>query len=228
VAYRRRRALHQATDEDAALVWGAAALVTLFLVALPAVAARNAFAVQLQISRVFWLVDLIAVIYTIAAFPSARRVLAVLLVAASVGRGLYIIGVEHPERGLFAIHLEPSPWNDTMRWLAQQPIDVNVLTDPGHAWKYGTSVRVSAGRDVFLEEVKDLSIGLYSRDVAMRSLERIRALGDFAALTPEHAHDLADRYDLDYLVAEQPFALPIAYRNGRFTVYRLRTDGNLR
>jgi hypothetical protein len=228
VAYRRRKALHQASNEDAALVWGAAALVALFLATLPAVAARNAFAVQLQISRVFWMIDVLAVIYVIAVLPVAQRIIAVVLIAVAAARGIYIAGVEHPERGLFAIHLEGSPWNDAMRWLGQQPNGINVLADPGHAWKYGTSVRVSAGRDVFLEEVKDVSIGIYSREVAMRVLERIRVLGDFGTMTAERARELAGRYALDYAVSERPLDLPIAYRNARFTVYRLRADGNLR
>ena len=55
-----------------------------------------------------------------------------------------------------------------------------MLADPGHAWKYGTSVRVSAARDVFLEEVKDSALAIYSRDVASRVVERTAAIGDFA------------------------------------------------
>ena len=62
-----------------------------------------------------------------------------------------------------------------MRWLARQPADVHVLADPGHAWKYGTSVRVAAERDVLLEEVKDSALAIYSRDVAVRVVERAAA-----------------------------------------------------
>ena len=40
--------------------------------------------------------------------------------------------------------------------------------DSGHAWRYGTSVRVSGGRDVFLEETKDSAVAIYSRDVALQ------------------------------------------------------------
>ena len=61
---------------------------------------------------------------------------------------------------------------------------------------------MSAARDVFLEEVKDSAIAIYSRDVAQRVVERTAAIGDFAALTPEHARALAAKYDLDYLVTE--------------------------
>ena len=66
-AHRHRRARGVATEEDSALVWGATALVAVFLVTLPAVAAHVAIAVQFQISRVFWLVDFLATIYVIGA-----------------------------------------------------------------------------------------------------------------------------------------------------------------
>ena len=97
-----------------------------------------------------------------------------------------------------------------------------MLADPGHAWKHGTSVRVSAGRDVFLEEVKDSALAIYSRDVARRVVERTQAVGDFTQLTPERARDLAAQYDLDYLVTTADLPLPIAYQNREFRVYELQ------
>ena len=109
-----------------------------------------------------------------------------------------------------------------MRWMALQPSDVHVLADPGHAWKYGTSVRVAAGRDVFLEEVKDSALAIYSRNVAVRFVERAPLLADFPSLTVERARALADRYDLDYLVTEADLALPAVYRNTQFGIYSLR------
>jgi hypothetical protein len=249
LAHRYRASRGVATPEDSALVWGATALVAIFLITLPAVAAHVAIAVQFQISRVFWLVDFLAVVYVIAAISASRTikvrdatsegaqsnaertfmvrekravVLAVLLIAVSVSRGAYIIFIEHPERHLFELHLPDDPWEDAMQWLSRQPLDVGVLADPGHAWKYGTSVRVAAARDVFLEDVKDSAIAMYSRDVAVRVVERSRALGDFTVLTPERARALAAEYDLTYLVTEQPLPLPVAYRNSRFGIYRLR------
>jgi hypothetical protein len=108
-----------------------------------------------------------------------------------------------------------------MRWVRGQPADTHVLADPGHAWRYGSSVRVSAGRDVFLEDVKDAAIGIYSRDVAARVVERLNAVRDFPALTPPQALALAARYDLDLLVSEHDLALPLAYRNTRFRIYNL-------
>jgi hypothetical protein len=96
-----------------------------------------------------------------------------------------------------------------------------VLADPGHAWKHGTSVRASGRHDVFHEEVKDAALAIYSRDVALRVLERTAAIGDFGALTPERARHLAQQYDLDYLVTDADLPLPLAYRNARFKVYVL-------
>ncbi|MBI4263380.1 MAG: hypothetical protein HY657_03305 [Acidobacteria bacterium] len=231
-AHRIRSRRGDATREDAALVWGATALVALFLATLPAVAAGLSLAVQFQISRVFWLVDFLATVYVIGVVADGRRegaaaprlavVTAALLVALSAARGAYIMLVERPERALFAVGIEQSPWEDAMRWVARQPRDVHLLADPGHAWKYGTSARVSAERDVLLEEVKDSALAIYSRDVAVRFVDRVSALGDFAALTADRAATLAARYDLDYLITEADLPLPLAYRNDRFRIYSLR------
>lgn len=226
-AYLDRRTRGVATPEDSGLAAGAAALVGLFLVTLPFVAAGVFFFVELQISRVFWLIDLLATIYVFSAIDRSRfaprtvRAVAIALIVFSVSRGVFALWIERPERRLFAFELEASAWHDAMRWIASQPTDVHVLADPGHAWRHGTSVRVSAGRDVFQEDVKDSAMAIYSRDVAMRVLERSRALGDFDRLTAERARMLAARYDIDYLITTSAMALPVAYRNGRFIVYAL-------
>ena len=112
-----------------------------------------------------------------------------------------------------------------MRWISRTPADTHVLADPGHAWKYGTSVRVSGQRDVYLEEVKDLALALYSRDVAVEALQRIRDAQNFGALTPDQFAVARSRYDLDYLVADRDLDLPLAYRNEQFRVYS-RRPGN--
>jgi hypothetical protein len=222
---RRRRGL--ATPEDTGLAAGGAALVALFLATLPFVAAGVSFFVELQISRVFWIVDVMATVCVLGAIerigrqPQTMRAAAAVLIAFSCVRGAYSLYVDHPERRLFALTLDDSPWHDAMRWIAAQPADVHVLADPGHAWKYGTSVRVSAERDVFQEDVKDSALAIYSRDVAMRVLERSRAIGDFAQLTPDRARALAARYDLDCLVTTAALDLPVAYRNQQFTIYAL-------
>ena len=227
-AQKVRRSRGQATREDEALFWGAAALVGVFVVTLPFVAARVALPVQFQISRVFWLIDFLATVYLIGvvADSQARQtqamVIASVLVAFALGRGTYVMLVERPERALFDVRLVDSPWEDAMRWIRNQPRDVHVLADPGHAWKYGTSVRVAAERDVLLEEVKDSAIAIYSRDVAQRVVSRVRDIGDFSTLTEERALDLSRRYDLDFLVSEAEMALPVLYRNLQFRIYDLR------
>lgn len=227
-AYADRRRRRIATREDAGLAAGGAALVALFLATLPLVAGGVFLFVELQISRVFWIVDFLATVYVLALVDRLdagrlARAVAVALVAFATARGLYGLRVEHPERRLFSFSLEASPWHDAMRWIAAQPAGVHVLADPGHAWKYGTSVRVSAARDVFLEDVKDAAMAIYSRDVAMRVLERGRALQDFDRLDAAQFRALARRYDLDYLVtAAAVDGLPVAYRNERFTVFSLR------
>jgi hypothetical protein len=221
------------TREDAALVWGATALVALFVVTLPFVAGGVSLVLQFQISRVFWLVDFLALVYAVAVVCDWPRrafgarmtrgaAVAAALVALSVGRGAYIMLVERPDRALFEVHLADSPWEDAMRWVEARPRDTHVLADPGHAWKYGTSVRVAAQRDVVLEDVKDSAVAIYSRDVAVRVVERMEAIGDFGAMTADRARELAARYDVDLLVTEADLALPLAYRNDQFRIYTLR------
>jgi uncharacterized membrane protein len=188
------------------------------------VVARLAFPVQLQISRVFWLVDVLATIYVLSSLVHRRtaKAVAIGLVIVSVSRGVYVMVVERPDRALFSMHLTDSPWEDAMRWLSRQPIGTHVLADPGHSWKYGTSVRVSATRDVFLEDVKDSAIAIYSRDVAHRVVERAAALGDFTTMTPDRARELAMKYDLKYVVTEGRLDLPVAYENSQFRIYALK------
>jgi hypothetical protein len=227
-AHSARARRGDATAEDGALVWGAGALVALFLVTLPLVAAGMSLAVQFQFARVFWLVDLLALVFVVAAVCDSRtvkvrgKVVAVVVILFATGRGLYVMLAERPERPLFEVHLPVSPWEDAMAWLRRQPRDTHVFADPGHGWKYGTSVRVSAERDVLLEEVKDSALAIYSREVAARVVDRTQAVGDFASLTAEHARELAFRYDLDFLVTENDLALPLAYRNDQFRIYSLR------
>lgn len=129
--------------------------------------------------------------------------------------------VEHPGRPVVQAALPRDEWQDAMDWLRRQPAPVHTLADPAHAWRYGTSVRVAAGHDVYLEEVKDTAMAMYSRRVALRVAERIGALGDFNALTEANAHALAERFGLDLLVTERAMDLPLAYRNTRFAIYRL-------
>ena len=233
-AYRWRAQRGVATDEQWALAWGATALVALFLVTLPPVAAGFSLAVQFQISRVFWLVDFVATAFAIGVItdsptqvgrtftPRRAIIAAAILLAFSAGRGAYVMRVERPERALFEMRIPDSPWQEAMRWLSWHPRSTHVLADPGHAWKYGTSVRVSAEKDVFIEEVKDTALAIYSRDVGVRFVDRTRALGDFGTLDAERARALARQYDLDFLVTEGTVALPVVFRNEQFRIYSLQ------
>ena len=122
----------------------------LFLITLPAVAARVAFPVQLQIPRVFWLVDVVATVYAgrrggrLAAAGAARAAaLAMCLAAVAAGRGVYIMFVERPERPLFA---DPAAGRRLARgdaWLAHQPPGHPRARRSGPRLEYGTSVRVA-------------------------------------------------------------------------------------
>ena len=232
--YRRRRGL--ISTRETGLMAGCAALLLLFIATLPLVEMRIALAVQLQIGRIFWLLDFLA-LASLAWLVTesdvwerwrwapgiARRVaLGVILLTALV-RGSYVSFIEHPERPVVASGPADSDWTRAMEWIARTPRGSHVLADPAHAWRHGTSVRVTGERDVFLEEVKDPALAIYSRDVAQRVLDRIHDLGQFESLTTEHAQKLADKYDLHYLVADRSFDLPLAHRAGTVGIYTLHS-----
>jgi len=219
-----------ASAHDAGLVWGATALVGLFLVTLPFVIVHVALAVQFQFSRVFWVVDFLAALYLIAAIGESMRrtgivMLAVVLLAVSVARATYIMWSEHPERHLFQVSLAPSPWMDAMHWISGQPLNVHVVAAPDHAFKYGVSVRVAAWRDVLLEDDKDSAVAMYSRPIAERIVERRKALADFSSLTAASALELGTRFGVDYLVTEAVLPLREVYRNNQFKIYALKPAG---
>ena len=233
IGFRVRRRDGLDVPGERGLVVGALALVLLFLGSLPLVGAKIALAVQLQIPRVFWMLDLLATVYVVWAIadrprarPAWHRLAIVTLIAvAAVGRGVWVTFVEGQDRpggsAVARLDLPATDWSRVMTWLRTTPLDAHVLVDPGHAWRYGTSVRAAAHRDVFLEEVKDAALAIYSRSVAIRVTDRIRAVGNFQTMTESHAQELAVRYDLDYLVSDRQLALPPVFRAGRFVVYQL-------
>lgn len=236
--YRRRLTAGVLVAREAALVVGVLSLVLVWLASLPLNAAHVALAIQLQPARIFWLLDFTAVMYVVwlvaedpldlgrgkpAASEARARLVAIVIALVSIARGVYIMRVEFPDRRIAQIDLADDDWGRAMRWARSTPATSGWLADPGHAARYGTSIRVAAERDVFVEGIKDGAVGMYERAVAMRTRDRLAVLGDFATLTPGRARQLAAEYDLDYLVTEQPMDLPIAFRAGRITIYRLKT-----
>ena len=229
-----RRSLGVATPRETGLVAGCGVLLLMFLVSVPLASAGIALVVQLQFNRVFWLLDLIAVCYAVWLVVESplrasrtpirfrvRRAAVALLVAAAMARGGYVTFVERAEHPLIQIDLPATEWTAVMRWAGERPVGTHFLADPGHAWRYGSSVRAASGRDVYLEEVKDVGIAIYSNRMAQRISSRVAELGDFSSLGPRRARWLARRHRLDYLITEHPIDLPLVHRNGRFGVYDL-------
>jgi hypothetical protein len=127
-----------------------------------------------------------------------------------------------PDRPIAEIGVREDDWGRAMAWARETDVASGWLADPVHAARYGTSVRLAGRRDVLVEALKDGALGLYDRTVAMRTQERLEAIGNFEALTPVHARALAARYGLDYLVTEQRLDLPVAFESGAVRVYTIR------
>ena len=227
--YRIRAARALAHPRERALVLGALPLTAVLLVSVPLTMFPVALAVQLQVSRVFWMIELMTALYLVwfamesvdvtSTRTAARRWVTVLVALFAVSRGVFIMQVERPDRRVIQMMPPDNEWTDVMEWLDQTPADTHLLADPNHAFEYGPSVRALGRRDLFFEASKDTALAIYSRDVALRVLERIEALGDFATLTSDQAQALAAEYDLDYLISERPMALPEVYANEQFRVY---------
>lgn len=222
---RERRGL--AVQGESALVAATVALTAVFAISIPLTALDLALAVQLQITRVFWVLDfltLASVAWWITRTPRLAIVAVALLAIAAAARGYYLLEVWQPERQLVTVDLPKTPWVDAMTWLRSQPADWHVLADPDHAWKYGVSVRIAAGRDTVLEGVKDSALALYSRDVAVRVAARTRDLVDFPLLTTARARALAASYEADVVIVEaaHQLDLPVLYRNDQFVIFDLR------
>jgi hypothetical protein len=113
-------------------------------------------------------------------------------------------------------------WGRAMAFARASDLSSGWLADPAHAARYGTSVRVAGERDVFVEALKDMALGMYDRGIAIRTRDRIRELTDFQSLTANRARQLASTYNLKYLVTEGTLDLPIVFETRTLRVYRLR------
>jgi hypothetical protein len=229
---RRRKAVSGTAPGERHLALGLAVLVLVFLVSVPLAAVRIAPVVQLQVNRIFWLLDAVTtaslawwLLDSAAGRATVRARVAIVAAIAlvSAARGTYVLRVE-TARPLVQYDLPATDWTDAMRWLRTQPVDWQVLADPAHAWKHGSSVRLAARRDTLLESGKDSSMAMYDRDVAMRVRDRSAALVNFDSLTTEIARRIGAHFDLDVFVsqADRTFALPVLYRNAGFVIYDLR------
>ena len=229
LGWRARRAAGLLIAGETALVAGAFGLLVLFVCWLPFDIAHVAIAVQLQLSRVFWLLDVFATVYLIWWLAEGTRVTgtrgmvaASVVIALSLARGGYSCFVEFPDRTIFAIDIQHDDWRDAMAFARTTDPGSGWLADPLHAAKYGSSLRAAGHRDVLIEPLKDHAIAMYDRSVAMRVAERERALAVLPWNTPDGARALSRRYGLDYRVIDTPLALPLAHQSGSLFVYKLR------
>lgn len=231
LVFRRRRLLGRASPGETAMVVGVFALVAGFLVSATLTAVGIAAVVQLQVSRVFWLLDAITAAYLawwlvddIAARRHSRLQIAAVATLAllSAGRGYYLLRVQ-ADRPLARVGLPPGGWTDAMMWLRSRPEPWQVLADPAHGWLYGSSVRVAAFKDTWLELSKDSAMALYDRKVAMRAAERRAAIPE-PWVTDAAVQVLDEKYGLDVFVLDSAFVLdrPVLYRNKDFVIYDLR------
>jgi hypothetical protein len=222
------------TTPEAGLVAGCLVLVAGFVASLPFISAGVPIAVQLQTSRAFWPVEVVATLFLVwwlVDRPAARdrasldaRAIAALLVGVSLARGVYVGFLESPDRPTLAFDLGDSDWDTALRWIrASTPADAFVLADPGHAWKpgMGTAIRIGAARDVFLEETKDVAMAMYSREAAHRVTARIEAAQGLDTMPEAGLRALAAREGLTVFVTPRTLDLPLLHRAGTIAVYRL-------
>jgi hypothetical protein len=232
-AYRRRDSLGLASRAERGMVVGGLALVAVFFVALILNTARVALAIQLQPARIFWMLDFAATMYFVWALaegPPSRAarqgtsmrpaIVAGVLAVLALVRGIYVMRVEFPDRSLFETAV-PGDWGRVAAWASGTPKDTGFIADPMHAARYGTSLRMAAARDVFVEGTKDAAIGMYDRTIAFRTRDRLRELGDATALSVEQVRALGHEHGLSYFVTEQQLPLPLAFEAGEIRVYRI-------
>ncbi len=229
LVYRRRRADGLTIPGETGLVGGCLTLLLIFALALPLNAARIALVVQLQIPRTFWMLDFLATLYVVGALAegargTARRarIAAAIIALASTTRGAYVMLVRFPDRPVAQFDVADDDWGRAMAWARATGRNTEWVANPMHAVQYGTSLRVGGERDVYVEAIKDTAIGIYERDVAIRTRDHLAELAGFDEMTPERARSLAARHGLDYLVTDRTLDLPLAFSSGAVRIYRLR------
>jgi hypothetical protein len=229
-SWRARRRAQLTVPGETPLVAGAIALAAVFFAWLPLSGAHVAIAVQMQVTRVFWLIDFLGTVYLVwavaegtgAASGKRAAVAAAVILALSTMRGVYSGFAEFPERPIIALDLQHRDWRDAMAWARTTDPGSGWLADPHHAALYGSTVRAAGHRDVLIDLLKDPAIAMYDRAIATRLADRERALATLAWDTPDGARALARRYGLDYLVIDRELNLPLAHRSGSLFIYRIR------
>jgi hypothetical protein len=209
---------------------GALALAVIFFAWLPFSAAHVAIAVQMQVTRVFWLIEFLGTVYVVWAVAEGTgeahvkraAIHTAVILALSAVRGVFSCFVEFPDRAIVSIDIPHADWRDAMAWARTTDPASGWLADPHHAARYGSTVRAAGHRDVLIDQLKDPAIAMYDRGVAMRLADRERALATLAWDTPDGARALARRYGLDYLVIDRELELPLVHRSGSLFIYRIR------
>ena len=230
--WRARARAHLTVRGEAPLVGGAMALAIIFFAWLPLSAWHVAIAVQMQVTRVFWMIDCLGTVYLVwiiaegtamgTALKKRAAIVATVIVLLSAARGLYSCFTQFPDRRIVALDVQHTDWRDAMTWAQTTDPGSGWLADPHHAALYGSTVRAAGHRDVIIDLLKDPAIAMYDRMVAMRLADRERSLAELAWDTPEGARALARRYGLDYLVIDRRLDLPLAHQSGSLFIYRIR------
>jgi hypothetical protein len=225
--YRRRSRSGLVDAPERALVLGSSALAAVFGCALVLHAIGVTLAIQLQPARLFWMFDTLAIIYAVwliaeggrGTFLKGPQLTATLVICFSIVRGAYVM--TESGRTAVQVSLRDDDWGKVMGFARTTEKDSGWLAHPLHAVLYGTSVRVAGERDVFVEAVKDAAIGMYDRDIAVRTTRRLAAVPDFTKLTASEAQRLGAEFHLNFIVTEEPLDLPLAFESGAIRVYRL-------
>lgn len=230
LCWRARSRARLTVAGETPIVIGALALAVIFFAWLPLSAAHVAIAVQMQVTRVFWMIDFLGTVYLVwaiaegAASTIGRRaaIAAAVILALSTARGVYGCFIQFPDRRVMAIDIQHPDWREAMAWARTTDPGSGWLADPHHAARYGSTVRAAGHRDVLIDLLKDPAIAMYDRPIAMRLADRQRALATLAWDTPDGARALGRRFGLDYLVIDRELDLPLAHQAGSLFIYRLR------
>jgi hypothetical protein len=207
-------------------VWGATALVALFLITLPAVAAHVAFPVQLQISRVFWLVDCRRHRALVGALPTAWLVRAgpagACRVPDALAAGAAATSCSSSIRSGRSsdLRLADTPWHQAMRFVASLPKDAHVLADSGTPGATARACASAAAATSSSKRPRTRRCHLLAR----RRRARVERCGSALSATAPGADEatLGERNGLTHVSPGSPAA-----RGSRTAVPRLRAAAPL-